>query len=64
MKSSFILSGFLMFFMPVLAQEQHEITLLPKIAFVSAHHFKQGTNLSPDGRDLSLNNYQQLNTNN
>jgi hypothetical protein len=38
-------------------QEQHQITLPGKVNFVEDNHFKQGTNTSPHGDILSLNNY-------
>ncbi|MBC7696339.1 MAG: beta-galactosidase, partial [Burkholderiales bacterium] len=36
---------------------QHEITLLKKVDFINDNHFKQGTHISPEGKELSLNNY-------
>lgn len=36
---------------------QHQITLPPNVDFVTNNHFKQGSNVSPDGKDLSLNNF-------
>jgi len=36
---------------------QHLITLPHKVDFVSDNLFKQGIHISPDGKDLSLNNY-------
>jgi beta-galactosidase len=36
---------------------QHQINLPKKVDFVNDYHFKQGNHISPDGKDLSLNNY-------
>lgn len=37
--------------------EQHEFSLPKKVDFIYGNHFKQGSHISPDGKDLSLNNY-------
>ncbi|MBC7694710.1 MAG: beta-galactosidase, partial [Burkholderiales bacterium] len=56
----FLNTLFLVFFcFGVFAQNsnQHEITLPKKVDFVNDNHFKQGTHISPNGKDISLNNY-------
>ena len=37
--------------------DQHQVTLPPKVDFVKNNHFKQGSHIGPDGKDLSLNNF-------